>query len=66
MYAIGQKVKCGGISYEIIDISPEPYLRFDDGTMHYVMSLRRCGGKFDDVLIINDAQLESEESEWVI
>ena len=58
MYQLGQIVKCGGISYKIIAISSEPYLKFDDGSMHYVMSLKRCDGEFDDVLFINDVQLD--------
>lgn len=58
MYQLGQIVKFGGISYEIINISPEPWIKFDDGSIHYAMSLKRCGGESDDVLFINDAQLD--------
>ena len=58
MYQLGQIVKCGGIYYEIIGISQEPYCKFDNGSLHYVMTLRRCNGEFDDVLFVNDAQLD--------
>ena len=58
MWRIKQKVKCGGQDYEIVEISKTPYLKFDDGSLHYVMSLELCNGDWRDWLIVNDAQLD--------
>ena len=57
-YKVGQIVKCGGLDYKITNISSEPYEIFDDGSKHYAMALKLCGGKWDEVLYVNDTQLD--------
>ena len=56
-FKVGQQVKCGSVNYEIISISKIPYCIFEDGSKHYVMTLKKCNGDWDDVLFVNDAQI---------
>lgn len=58
MLEVGQIVKCGGKKYEIVGISSDPYMIFGDGSKHYVLSIKLCGGDRDDILYINDSQLD--------
>ena len=57
---IGQRVVVGGTEYDIVAVSPEPYIEFDDGSKHYAMTVQKVGGDQNDVLYINDAQVDKE------
>lgn len=59
MFKVGEKVKCGGVDYEIISISKTPYCVFDDGSKHFVIDLKKCNGNWNDVLFVNEAQIDS-------
>jgi hypothetical protein len=43
--------------WEVIFASDMPYLKLDDGSYHYVISLRRVDD-WQDTLIVNDIQIE--------
>jgi len=60
---VGHTVRCGGELYKVILCSPEPYLVFDDGSKHYVMSIEPIDGDPDDWIAVNDAQVELVE-DW--
>lgn len=57
---IGQRVVISGTEYDIVAVSPEPYIEFDDGSKHYAMTVQKVGGDRNDVLYINDAQVDKE------
>ena len=57
---IGQRVVINGTEYDIVAVSPEPYIEFDDGSKHYAMTVQKVGGAQNDVLYINDAQVDKE------
>lgn len=57
---IGQRVVISGTEYDIVAVSPEPYIEFDDGSKHYAMTVQKVGGDQNDVLYINDAQVDKE------
>jgi len=57
-FKVGEHVIFGGEEYQIIDMSNTPYLKFDNGTMHYVMSIAKVNGTVDDWVIVNDAQVD--------
>ena len=44
--------------YKVMDISDEPYEIFDDGSKHYVLSLCKVNGDYNDWRYVNDAQIE--------
>jgi hypothetical protein len=46
--------------WEVIFASDMPYLKLDDGSYHYVISLRRVDD-WQDTLIVNDTQIEEIE-----
>ena len=54
MFEIGQKVYFGGEEYQIIEISKDPYIKFDDGSRHYVLTIINNNGDF---VYVNDAQI---------
>ena len=55
-FEIGQKVYLGGgYRGEIYAISKYPYIEFDDGSKHYVMTVILDSGDF---ISVNDAQIE--------
>lgn len=63
MFEIGQLVRIGNASYEIIEVSNEPYYVFPDGSKHYVMTLKNVIGDYGDFIIINDSQIHSQQIE---
>ena len=46
--------------WEVISASDMPYLKLDDGSYHYVITLRRVDD-WQDMLIVNDTQIEEIE-----
>lgn len=57
---VGDIVKFGKDKYEIVGISDEPYVVFDDGSRHYALSLHKVGGDYHDWLYVNDAQINNQ------
>lgn len=56
MFEIGQKIIIGqGYKGEICAISKYPYVEFDDGSKHYVMTVILESGDF---IYVNDAQIK--------
>ena len=62
-YKIDDVVKLGGTDYEIWDISSEPYVQFDDGSLHYALTVHLVGGSCFDLMFINDAQIDLKEDD---
>ena len=58
---LGKTVRCGDGLYEVVECSNKPYLIFDDGSLHYGMTIQRIGGNPDDWLAVDDAQVEIVE-----
>ena len=58
----GQIVKTveGEDLWEVIGASDMPYLKLDDGSYHYVITLRRVDD-WRDIVIVNDTQIEEIE-----
>ena len=54
MFEIWQKVYFGGEEYQIIEISKDPYIKFNDGSKHYVLTIVNDNGDF---VYVNDAQI---------
>ena len=54
MIRVGETVKCGDSEYVVTGISNEPYIKFDDGSKHYVLTIHN--EKTD--LCVSDAQIE--------
>jgi len=55
---LGKTVKYGdGESrYLVTECSPQPYIKFDDGSLHYGMTIVELGGDLE--LYVNDAQIK--------
>lgn len=62
-FKIGDIVKCGSNQYFIIDISDAPYIIFDDGSAHYVLTLRLIGGDWQDLVCVNEAQITYDKED---
>ena len=62
---MGCTVKCGNELYKVVTCSPDPYIAFDDGTKHYVMTIEPIDGNSNDYMLVNDAQVELvEDKKW--
>ena len=59
-YHLGQIITIGKNKkkYEVVDISSEPWIEFEDGSMHYGMTIKPCDGSIRDAIILNDAQID--------
>lgn len=59
-YHLGQIITLGKNKkeYEVVDISSEPWIEFDDGSMHYGMTIKPCDGLLRDAIFLNDAQID--------
>ena len=59
-YHLGQIITMGKNKkeYEVVDISSEPWIEFDDGSMHYGMTIKPCDGSLKDAIFLNDAQID--------
>lgn len=54
---LGKTVKYGDgeTRYLVTECSPQPYIKFDDGSLHYGMTILELGGDLE--LYVNDAQI---------
>ena len=53
-------VNVHGVAYYVEEVSDTPYIEYS-GRKHYVISLKKVGGTYQDVLFVNSGQIKLPE-----